>query len=98
MQVDNYVNCLMKKLISCLTVAAVFAFSGKAHAQKKAPILNHVAIYVVDLKKSTAFYQNILQIDTVPEPFHDGKHTWFKVGAYSTLHIIEGAKEPVIQD
>ncbi|HKH61507.1 MAG TPA: VOC family protein [Flavitalea sp.] len=88
----------MKKLIVCLIAAAVFAISGKAHAQKKAPVLNHVAIYVVDLKKSTAFYQNIVQIDTVPEPFHDGKHTWFKVGEYSTLHIIEGAKEAVVHD
>lgn len=88
----------MKKLIVCIMAIALIAVTGKVTAQKKAPVLNHVALYVVDLKKSAAFYQNIIQIDTVPEPFHDGKHAWFKVGEYSTLHIIEGAKEPVVQD
>lgn len=88
----------MKKfLASLLVLICCFALSTTM-AQKKAPILNHVAIYVVDLKKSTAFYQNILQIDTVPEPFHDGKHAWFKVGDYSTLHIIEGLEKPVVHD
>ena len=70
----------MKKLIVCATLLIFCFSSSEVFAQKKAPVLNHVAIYVVDLKKSTAFYQNILQIDTVPEPFHDGKHAWFKVG------------------
>ncbi len=88
----------MKKLIVCITTIAFLTVAGKVAAQKKAPVLNHVALYVVNLKKSAAFYQNIIQIDTVPEPFHDGKHAWFKVGEYSTLHIIEGAKEPVVQD
>lgn len=88
----------MKKLIACLTIFAFCALATKAFSQKKAPVLNHMAIYVVDLKKSTAFYRDIIQIDTVPEPFHDGKHAWFKVGDYSTLHIIEGAKEPVVHD
>src|SRR5688500_8669417 len=88
----------MKKLIVCIIAIALLAVTGKVSAQKKAPVLNHVALYVVDLKKSAAFYQNIIQIDTVPEPFHDGKHAWFKVGEYSTLHIIEGAKGPVVQD
>jgi len=88
----------MKKLIVCLTATAFLVLTDKAVAQKKAPVLNHMAIYVGDLKKSTSFYQNIIQIDTVPEPFHDGKHTWFKVGEYSTLHIIEGAQQPVTHD
>ncbi|ASZ14864.1 VOC family protein [Chitinophaga pendula] len=59
--------------------------------QKKSPVLNHIALYVVDLQKSTAFYRDVLQIDTIPEPFHDGKHTWFKIGEHSQLHIISGA-------
>ena len=55
--------------------------------------LNHIAIYVTNLKISTAFYQDIIGLDTIPEPFHDGKHTWFGVGVKSHLHLIEGAKE-----
>ena len=41
------------------------------------PGLNHIAVYVMDLKISTAFYKDIIGLDTIPEPFHDGRHTWF---------------------
>jgi lactoylglutathione lyase len=53
--------------------------------------LNHTAIYVVDVKVSAAFYQNIIGLDTVPEPFHDGKHAWFSTGPGIMLHVIQGA-------
>ena len=59
-------------------------------AQSKAT-LNHIALYVKDLRTSTAFYQNVIGLDTIPEPFHDGKHTWFSIGPKSHLHLIEGA-------
>jgi lactoylglutathione lyase len=69
--------------------------NGTLHAQtatsKIKPVLNHIAVYIVDLKISTNFYQNILQLDTIPEPFHDGRHTWFAIGAVGHLHIIQGA-------
>lgn len=60
-------------------------------AQKQKTVLNHIAVYVTNLSKSTAFYQNIIGLDTIPEPFHDGKHSWFKVADRSQLHLIEGA-------
>lgn len=37
-------------------------------------------------------------MDTIPEPFHDGRHTWFEVGPKSHLHLIEGARAKVTQD
>jgi len=50
-----------------------------------------MALSVYNLEKSTQFYRDVLQLDTVPEPFHDGKHTWLRVGPNSYLHLIEGA-------
>lgn len=90
----------MKKMILAylLTIAAVTGFMTIANAQKKGAILNHVALYVVELKKATAFYRDIVQIDTIPEPFHDGRHTWFTVGAHSQLHLIQGAKATTPHD
>lgn len=85
----------MKTLIPlCLLLATVMT----SFAQKKSPILNHIAIYVYNLEKSTAFYRDIVQIDTIPEPFHDGRHTWFKIGEHSQLHLISGAKEITTHD
>src|ERR1700736_5443994 len=55
------------------------------------PVLDHIAIYVTDLKKSSAFYRDVLGLDSLPEPFRDGKHAWFAIGQGKELHIIEGA-------
>ena len=86
---------MIKKIIACLLVSAVmFACSpliAQQSGNKMKPTLNHIAMYVVDLKKSTDFYMNIVQLDTIPEPFHDGKHTWFSIGPLSHLHLIQGA-------
>lgn len=60
--------------------------------------LNHIALYVVNLNISTDFYHNIIGLDTIPEPFHDGKHAWFQVGPNSQLHLIQGAIEKDIHN
>lgn len=62
------------------------------------PVLNHIAVYVVNLEISTVFYRDIIGLDTIPEPFRDGRHTWFSVGPKSHLHIISGAKEKTTHD
>ncbi len=62
------------------------------------PITNHTALYVKDLKKSAEFYKNVLNLEEIPEPFHDGKHVWFKTGVHSQLHVIQGAKDITAHD
>jgi lactoylglutathione lyase len=79
----------MKKIFLLLFLIAPFVL--RAQTQKATGRINHLAIFVVNLEKSSQFYQNILGLDTVPEPFHDGKHSWLKIGPGATLHIIEGA-------
>ncbi|PUZ19968.1 lactoylglutathione lyase [Chitinophaga costaii] len=77
---------------SLLLLAGLTGQTMTAVAQKNStPQINHIALYVFDLDKSTAFYTKILQLDTIPEPFHDGRHTWLRIGAHSQLHIIQGA-------
>jgi lactoylglutathione lyase len=82
-------NFGMKKII--IVLLPVFISINVAAQQAKARI-NHTAVYVMDVKTSTAFYQTIIGLDTVPEPFHDGKHAWFKTGPGTSLHIIQGAE------
>ena len=80
----------MKK-ITLIFLWLAASVSGLAQANESKARLNHIAVYVVDLKTSTAFYKDIIGLDTIPEPFHDGRHTWFAVGVKSHLHIISGA-------
>lgn len=54
-------------------------------------VLNHIAFYVFDLNKATAFYEKIFELEKIAEPFHDGKHTWFSMGQAGQLHLIQGA-------
>jgi lactoylglutathione lyase len=83
----------MKKFIgACVAAFMIMAAPELLSAQSK-PVLNHIAVYVKDLKVSTAFYSKVVGLDTIPEPFHDGKHTWYSVSENSHLHIIQGAKE-----
>lgn len=82
----------MKKYI-LLSFIIMFFMATATPAQQSPvkPSLNHIALYVVDLKISTNFYQHIIGLDTIPEPFHDGRHTWFSIGPKSHLHLIQGA-------
>jgi lactoylglutathione lyase len=93
---------MKKAVLFTLCVCCLLNVSNNLFAQttgnKTKPVLNHIAVYVTDLKVSTAFYQNILQLDTIPEPFHDGKHTWFAIGPTGHLHIIQGANEFTAHD
>lgn len=74
-------------------------FSTNATAQEKVQMkLNHIAIYVTKLDTSTAFYKEVLQLTEIPEPFHDGLHTWFTLGAAGQLHLIQGAKSGIQRD
>lgn len=85
-------TCDMKKILPYILFTFIIMAAAQAAAQHQKPVLNHIAHYVHDLKKSTAFYMSVVDLDTIPEPFHDGKHTWFSVSENSHLHLIQGAK------
>ena len=87
----------MKKIPAIFLLALTLFTSQKMFSQQKV-LLNHIAVYVVDLKISTAFYKDIIGLDTIPEPFHDGRHTWFSVCVKSHLHVISGATAKTAHD
>lgn len=91
-----------------LLLLAAFPASSRAQAPAfdtnkkittgKTPTIraNHVALYVTNLATSTRFYRDLIGLDTIPEPFHDQKHTWFSIGDKAHLHLIQGrTTEPV---
>lgn len=79
----------MKYLILMVLVGLV---AGCRQPADRLPVsINHTAIYVLDVNTSADFYHRIIGLDTIPEPFHDGKHAWFRTGNGVSLHIIEGA-------
>ncbi len=89
---------MKNKLLVTVVMLFVWSISITLKAQKKAPVLNHIAQYVVDLGVSTNFYQKIIGLDTIPNPFNDGRHTWFSIGYKSHLHLIQGAKAATVKE
>lgn len=77
----------------------LFLLSGLgASAQTAKPRFNHQTIFVTDLARASKFYSEVMMLDSIPEPFHDHKHTWYRVGDHSELHVVAGAKEDIPHD
>ena len=81
--------------IKLLALTFILIATQAVNAQSKAKVrINHTAIFVKDLKTTKAFYEGILGLDTIPEPFHDGKHVWYSMGFPGvSMHVIQGAAE-----
>ncbi len=66
------------------------------NSQIKYASLNHIAIDVTDLNRSYQFYKNVIELDSIADPFHDKRHIWFKIGEHAQLHLIEVKDETSI--
>ena len=73
-----------------LTACLIFlvAFRNKEHVFKSG--FNHYAISVKDLKKSSEFYEKIMKLEKIEEPFKVGRHSWYKIGEHCQLHVVQG--------
>jgi lactoylglutathione lyase len=80
--------------ILCLLICCSFYTSASAQNNKPKVTIDHVAIFVADLQKEATFYRDIMQLDTLAEPFHDNKHAWFTIGNGIAMHLIQGADQP----
>jgi len=87
----------MKRLIAFATLLIFCLLTMKTNAQSK-PRFNHLTVYVTDLARASKFYTDVMMLDTIPEPFHDGRHTWFKMTEHGQLHVVSGAKEDIPHD
>ncbi len=82
-----------------LAAIALCPFSlPQTGAPEKPAEFDHQAINVRDLQKSAAFYESVLGLKRMPDPFKDGRHVWFRIGAHDQLHVIGGATEVAKKD
>jgi lactoylglutathione lyase len=91
-------NVMRSFLLVTFVILSQTARSQSAAGGETVLALNHIAIYVRELKPSTAFYENILMLRKIEEPFKDGRHTWFTMGVAGHLHLIQGAEANVKRD
>ena len=58
--------------------------------------LNHVAVHVADVERSSAFYRDVLRLESMSRPAFDFPGAWFRLGVGQELHLIGRSDEPVI--
>lgn len=58
--------------------------------------LNHVALHVADVAKSSTFYCDVLQLAPIPRPAFTFEGAWFRLGANQELHLIGERFGPVL--
>lgn len=86
---------MLKPLVLALLLMSMLYVGSGCSTAKPAVGLNHIALFVTNLQTSSQFYKNIVGLDTIAEPFHDGRHAWFAIGKHSQLHLIQGLERPV---
>ena len=79
--------------IACLIALLSIGISVSAQKSNSQVHIHHTAIYVMNIPVAGNFYTNIIGLDTITEPFHDGKHIWYKTGEHTMLHVIQGAEQ-----
>jgi len=55
--------------------------------------LNHVAIYVTDVARSSNFYRTVLKLEPMPRPNFNFPGAWFQLGKQE-LHLIADVGGP----
>ena len=50
--------------------------------------LNHVAIYVTDVARSSDFYREVLGLELMARPAFSFPGAWFRLGTVQELHLI----------
>lgn len=77
---------------------AIFLLSASFCFAQPKPHVNHTTIYVTDLARASAFYSKVMLLDSIAEPFHDHRHTWFNLGNHTQLHVVSGATSDIPHD
>jgi len=66
-----------------------FWFTTSVSMAQQKPHINHIALSVAQLERSRIFYQDIMGLDSIPEPFKDGRHVWLSISEHAHLHLIQ---------
>jgi catechol 2,3-dioxygenase-like lactoylglutathione lyase family enzyme len=84
----------MKSIVASFLLSLIILPASILQAQQTQlhTKINHIALSVTNLEESEEFYRDIIGLQQIDEPFKDGLHAWFDIGA-TQLHIIESAEE-----
>ena len=68
---EHFRILLLFSLASFLTAMPLFSQSASPNQR---PELDHTTVHVRDLQKSAEFYDKVIGLERIPDPFKDGRH------------------------
>ncbi|MCJ8212001.1 VOC family protein [Mucilaginibacter sp. RS28] len=80
----------MKNLARVLLSISIPVCASFNSFAQSVSVIDHIAICVKDLKKSTDFYTRIMHFEKVADPFNDHMHQWYNIGKGVKMHAIQG--------
>jgi lactoylglutathione lyase len=86
---------LVLSLAALLPAGLLFSQSAPP---RQSPELDHTTVYVRDLQKSAEFYEKVVGLEKIADPFKDGRHIWFRSGPHQQLHVVLGATEATVNN
>src|SRR5580698_10523034 len=89
-------SILMRACKGLVGLALVMGVGLAGRAQ--GPHFSHQTIFVTDLDRAANFYEKVLELKRISEPFHDGKHVWFRISEHGQLHVVSGATADIPHD
>ena len=72
-----------------------FTLCGTVNAQDTYFTFNHIALSVKSLDESTAFYEDVMQLQEITNKTKIEGIRWFALGEGKELHLVSILKEPV---
>jgi lactoylglutathione lyase len=87
-------NYFILSLVGVLPVCLL----SQSGTPNRFPEFDHATVHVRDLQKSAEFYEKVIGLESMPEPFKDGRHVWFRIGAHGQLHVVGGATDVTQND
>ena len=85
-----------RRIVEVTIAALMFVSVPLSHlsfAQSNSPVFDHTTRHVRDLQKSGEFYDKVLQLKRIPEPFKDNNHIWYRIGPHEQLHVVGKAAD-----
>src|SRR6187402_2273628 len=82
-------------LASFIVSQPLWSQTSKSH---QAPQIDHIALHVRDLTESARFYQTVIGLEKIPDPFKDDRHVFLRLSKRTELHLIAGAQRTMEHD
>ena len=87
---------IMNRAAGAFLLSPIVFLAGASHfspsaPQSGSPEFDHTTVHVRDMRQRAEFYEKVMGFERIPDPFHDGRHVWYRIGAHEQLHVSGGA-------